>query len=587
MSELPLSAPAEPSAPDSGEVLYRKWRPQSFAEVHGHDAITRTLRNAVASGRLAHAYLFCGPRGTGKTTLGRLLAKAANCAAPQDGEPCNKCDSCRAFIEGRAMDFVEQDAASHNSVDDIRQLRENVVLTPMAGERKVYLLDEVHMLSTAAENALLKTLEEPPPHIIFVLATTEASKVAGTVVSRCQRFDLKRIPLEAMVDRLTYICEQEGFEIGRPSLEEIGRSATGSLRDAVNALEQVVTYYGKTPTAEQVQEALGLSVDARSGQLARAALSGDLTAGLRIIAKVRDDGADMRQFARQVVKYLRGLLLAKAGAADSLDLPADMAAEVRAEAADLPKDAIIRGLQAFARADFRDDPSTIGGSLPLELALLDLTENREKPAQTAPRAERRAPSEREKPAPKPEAKPEPAPKPRAAVAPTPEPEQKQAPKPEAKPEPAPKPRAKAAPTPEPEEKPATAPAPPKAAPAAAASDDLLTSVRQASRKGDDRQLSALLNGSCEVLSAEGDTVVLGFFHTFHLERVESGAYQEPLDELFSNALGRRVEVKYEHAPRDRGAEKAEPKGGHLVKAAQELGARTVSPTKEGEGGPDA
>jgi DNA polymerase-3 subunit gamma/tau len=562
VSELPLAAPAAPASPDSGEVLYRKWRPQSFAEVHGHDAITRTLRNAVASGRLAHAYLFCGPRGTGKTTLGRLLAKAANCAAPQDGEPCNECESCRAFIEGRAMDFVEQDAASHNSVDDIRQLRENVILTPMAGGRKVYLLDEVHMLTGAAQNALLKTLEEPPPHVIFVLATTEAHKVTGTIASRCQRFDLKRIPLEAMVDRLSYICQQEGFEIDRPSLEEIGRSATGSLRDAVNALEQTVTYYGKTPTADQVQEALGLSVDVRSGQLARAALAGDLATGLRLIAQVRDDGIDMRQFAKQVVSYLRGLLLAKAGAAESLDLPADVAAEVRAEAADLPKDDIIGGLQAFARADFRDDPSATGGSLPLELALLDLITVGERPAQAAPRTKEPPPPPRKARAPKPEAKSEPAPQPKAAPTPAPAPEQKAAPEPTK-----------------------AAPEPAKAAPAAA-ENDLLARVRQASREGD-RQLSALLNGSCEVLSAEGDTVVLGFYHTFHLERVETGAYQEPLDELFSNALGRKVEVKYQHAPRDRGSEAPEAKGGHLVKAAQELGARTVSPSKEGEGGQDA
>jgi DNA polymerase III subunit gamma/tau len=369
------------------EVLYRKWRPQSFSEVAGQDAVTRTLRNSVASGRLAHAYLFCGPRGTGKTTLGRLLAKAANCAAPEDGEPCNKCNSCLAFIEGRAMDFIEQDAASHNSVDDIRQLRENVILTPMAGERKVYLLDEVHMLTGAAQNALLKTLEEPPPHIIFVLATTEAHKVSGTIVSRCQRFDLKRIPMSAAQERLAFICEKEALTLDAASLEEIARAATGSLRDGINALEQVVTYYGKSPTHEQVCEALGLSVDARSGQLARLALGGDLTGGLMLIAQVRDDGIDIKQFAKQVVKYLRGLLLAKAGASESLDLPQEMAAEVKADATRLDKGEIIRALQLFGRIDFREDAAASGGSLPLELALVEFvseaTEPRAEPAVTA------------------------------------------------------------------------------------------------------------------------------------------------------------------------------------------------------------
>jgi DNA polymerase-3 subunit gamma/tau len=545
VNELPLTAPEAPAAPATGEVLYRKWRPQSFAEVHGHEAITRTLRNSIASGRLAHAYLLCGPRGTGKTTLGRLLAKAANCDAHADGEPCNQCDSCLAFIEGRAMDFVEQDAASHNSVDDIRQLRENVALTPMAGKRKVYLLDEVHMLSNAADNALLKTLEEPPPHVIFVLATTDPQKVSGTIVSRCQRFDLKRIPLSAMVERLVYIGEQEGFEIGRESLEEIARTATGSMRDAINALEQVVTYYGKRPDPEQVREALGLSVDVRSGELAKAALAGDLGGGLRLIAQVRDDGADMKEFKKQVVKYLRGMLLAKAGAAESLDLPVEMAAEVRSEAAGFPKETIIHALQAFGRADFREDGQS---SLPLELALLELTTG-EPQAAPAPRPEAPAPA---------------AGRPQAT-------RQQAAPPTEPKPAPA----ATAA----------TTDAAPRAVSRAAAGGDLLDRVRGLCGENE-KQLAALLNGSCEVISEEGEKVVLGFYHTFHLERIETGPHRQRLDALFSEALGRPVSVKYEHAPREPRPDSDQPKGGHLVKAAQELGARAVTRTEDVEGGTD-
>ena len=363
------------------EVLYRKYRPQTFEEVVGQDAVTRTLKNSVAGKKLAHAYLFCGPRGTGKTSLGRLLAKAANCASPADGEPCNACDSCRSFIEGRAIDFVEQDAASHNSVDDIRQLRENVVLTPMSGDLKVYLLDEVHMLSKGAYNALLKTLEEPPPHIIFVLATTEPHKVEPTIISRCQRFDLKRISNQAVARLLGSICEKEGFELDDRSLSEIARSASGSARDAINGLEQVVTYYGQAPTYDQVQEALGLSIDARSGSLAGLALDGDLTGGLKLIAAVRDDGVDMRQFAKQLVKYLRGLLLAKAGAPELLDLPVELAAEVKAEAQGRDRHEIVRALRAFGRVDaaFRDDPQS---SLPLELAYVEFVSEAE-PASVA------------------------------------------------------------------------------------------------------------------------------------------------------------------------------------------------------------
>ena len=533
------------------EVLYRKWRPQRFAEVVGQDPVTRTLRNSITSGSPAHAYLFCGPRGTGKTTLGRLLAKAANCTGPVDGEPCNQCESCVAFNEGRAMDFVEQDAASHNSVDDIRQLRENVILSPMSGGRKVYLLDEVHMLSTGAKNALLKTLEEPPPHIIFVLATTEAHKLDATIISRCQRFDLRRIPMTAVVERLGQICAGEGYSLDAAALEDIGRGASGSLRDAINGLEQVVTYYGNAPAVEQVREALGLSTDIRSGELARLALSGDLGGGLKLIAAVRDDGADMKNFNKQVVDYLRNLLLAKSGALEALDLPRELAEEAKQLASGLDRGEIVRVLKAFAGADFRDDAQA---SLPLELAFVESAGDRSAPREAALPAAREIvqPVER-----------------RAA------PERTEAPV---------TPQAQTGlPTnggSEQTEPPIERVAAPPRAPR---ESTLLDKVRQAS-KDTDKQLSGLLNGSCEVKSEEAEVVTLGFYHTFHLERIESGPYAQRLEELFSSVLGRKVRVAFVHSPRERVATSS--KGGHLVQAARELGARPIASGSATEGGPD-
>jgi DNA polymerase-3 subunit gamma/tau len=534
------------------EVLYRKWRPQRFSEVVGQDPVTRTLRNAVVSDRgLAHAYLFCGPRGTGKTTLGRLLAKVANCSVPADGEPCNECPSCTAFNEGRAMDFIEQDAASHNSVDDIRQLRENVVLSPMGGGRKVYLLDEAHMLSSGAKNALLKTLEEPPPHIIFVLATTEAHKLDATITSRCQRFDLRRIPMAAVVARLAQICEAESYSLEAAALEEIARSATGSLRDAINGLEQVVAYYGTSPTIEQVREALGLNVDARSGELARLALAGDLAGGLRLIASVRDDGADMKQFNKQVAGYLRNLLLAKTGALEALDLPREAAEEAKEIATRLDRGEIVRVLRAFAEADFRDDSQS---SLPLELAFVESASG----AQTIRSQE---PGARNQEVRIPAA---------AAVARGRTGDSGTATAVTTEPEQAVESAAKAEPSP-------VTPVSSDAEPGS-----LLDQVRQACRDTD-KQLSGLLNGSCEVKSVDGDVVTLGFYHTFHLERIESGPYAQRLEELFSSVLGRPVKLAFEHAPRERVASTS--RGGHLVQAARELGAQPIGSTAA-EGGPD-
>ncbi|MDP2674184.1 MAG: DNA polymerase III subunit gamma/tau [Dehalococcoidia bacterium] len=570
-SDAPSDEPAQPSLADTaktasaagfqaGQVLYRKWRPQSFAEVVGQEAVTRTLRNSVASGRIAHAYLLSGPRGTGKTSLGRLIAKAVNCAAAAEGEPCNECDSCHAFLEGRAIDFIEQDAASHNSVDDIRQLRENVILNPMSGRYKVYLLDEVHMLSSSAENALLKTLEEPPPHIIFVLATTEPQKVSATNISRCQPFDLRRLPAAAAVARLEFVCDKEGLSLDEAALHEVARAGGGSLRDAINALEQIVTYYGPSPTLEQVRETLGVSVDARSGQLARLLLKGSrpgesplatgqgLPDGLKLVAAVRDDGVDMRRFSREAVGYLRELLLVKAGAADTLDESAETVAEMEALAKGVERQEIVRALKTLGRLDFRDDPQS---SLPLELALVDLASE----ADVAPREAVRSAAPPPKETPAAESEPEPQfsmpASPAEAVAattggPTVGASGKQA-----------------------EESPSAAGVPP----------GLLTRVREAC--GDsDKQLAALLNASCEVKSLEGDVLTVGFYHTFHLERMEAGGYGARLGELASQVLGRAVSVALVHSPRR--PEPGKIKGGHLVQAARELGAKPIGKVQHDE-----
>jgi DNA polymerase-3 subunit gamma/tau len=519
--------------------------------VVGQEPVTRTLRNSIASERIAHAYLLTGPRGTGKTSLGRLIAKAVNCASPQEGEPCNECECCRAFLEGRAIDFIEQDAASHNSVDDIRQLRENVVLNPMSGKYKVYLLDEVHMLSGSAENALLKTLEEPPPHIIFVLATTEPHRVSATIISRCQRFDLRRIPTPAVAERLAFVCQQEGYELDGASLQEAARSASGSLRDAINSLEQIVTYYGRAPALEQVREALGTSVDARSGELARLLLAGDpsassgqapsagsrqaLTEGLKLVAAVRDDGVEMRRFSKEVVGYLRELLLVKSGAGETVDAPKERLAEMQALAKERERGEIVRALKTLGRLDFRDDPQS---SLPLELALVEFMSEGEAGAE-------RPAAREEKTEPRfsiPVSSAEEVAATTGSVTLGEE-------------------EAEAAPSPE------------------GVPSDLLARVREACKESD-KQLTALLNASCEVKSLEGEVLTLGFYHTFHLERVEAGGYAGRLGELVSQALGKQVRVELAHSPRRPTPGKI--KSGHLVQAARELGAKPVPSAGSGQ-----
>jgi DNA polymerase-3 subunit gamma/tau len=351
-----------------GEVFYRKWRPQRLDQVVGQEWVSQTLLNAVTLGRVAHAYLFCGPRGTGKTSTARILAKAVNCLAPQDGEPDNECEICVSINEARALDLIEIDAASNRGIDDIRDLRNKVHFAPSQARQKVYIIDEVHMLTEYAFNALLKTLEEPPQHAIFVLATTEAHKVPLTIVSRCQRFDFRRISPETAVARLSELCASEGIEVEASALALIARAAAGSLRDAQNLLEQALLSYGSPVTEEHLRDLLELGSDERALELVGHIISGSVRDGLAVINEVAGQGADLRQFHRGVMEYLRGVLLVKSEAGTPLGYPDETQARMKALAQQASLDHLVRALKMYAGADMPRDAST---PLPLELALVE------------------------------------------------------------------------------------------------------------------------------------------------------------------------------------------------------------------------
>ena len=352
------------------QALYRKWRPQTFDQVVGQEHITRTLRNAIAAGRISHAYLFTGPRGTGKTTTARLLAKAVNCLDPDPAQrPCDKCTTCVAITEGRLLDLVELDAASNRGIDEIRDLRDKIRFSPGEGKYKVYIIDEVHMLTEPAFNALLKTLEEPPPHAIFVLATTDPQKVPATIVSRCQRFDFRRLTLAEITSRLQEIVADEGLTAEPDALTLIARQATGAMRDAESLLDQLAASGGAI-TLALAQSTLGAGPIEIISAVAEGIADADMARGLDAINRALDRGADARQLARQITEHLRQLMLLKVGGDKQADIPAEQRPARESQAARLQVSQLVRAVKLFnqAASDLR---SSWQPQLPLELAYIE------------------------------------------------------------------------------------------------------------------------------------------------------------------------------------------------------------------------
>lgn len=367
----------------TSRVYYLKWRPTSFSDLAGQEHIATTLRHSIKQGRVSHSYLFCGPRGTGKTTTARVLAKAVNCLDPQGGDPCNVCSMCTSINDGRFMDIIELDAASNRGIDEIRDIREKVNFAPAEGKRKVYIIDEAHMLTDQASNAFLKTLEEPPGHVIFILCTTEASRILPTIISRCQRHDFRRLPAEIIYQRLSQIAESEGAAVEPEAIRLVARYAAGSLRDAENLLEQLVLSYGEGVGLHQVEELLGLGHGERWLELVKYMLMGNTAACLGAINQSAWDGTDMRQLHRQTSELLRAALMLEWGSSEGLDLADHIIAQLRELVKQLPSWRIIKALKIWGELNMRyDAPST----LPLELAIVEICNGDVAPPTTQPMA---------------------------------------------------------------------------------------------------------------------------------------------------------------------------------------------------------
>ena len=483
----------------------------------------RTLRNAVEQDKIAHAYLFCGPRGTGKTTTARILARAINGVAPSAG-------ALDGGNDALGFDLVEIDAASNRGIDDIRELRERANYQPGSARFKVYLIDEVHQLTGAAADALLKTLEEPPPHVVFILATTDPEALKPTILSRCQRYDFRRVAVDDIVGRLRTIADAEQITIGDDALRLIARESTGSLRDAVNLLDQLWTTCGDEVSLEAAQEALGLSPDARALDLVGAALRKDLSGGLAVLGAVQSDALDFLRFKKQVVTHLRHILLLLTGAEGSLSLSQPEEEQLREAGKGVEAGVAVAALRAFADADVRSDPYS---PLPLELALADLVyeppkqvveaapaaapERRSRQSQSASRGQgqQRGQQRGQRREPRRAAQPQQSAQPAQAgqggqVGP-----QGQRPARDA-----------------------------SARPARAPADQLVEQIRDQLREQREGLIATLLNQSCRIVEQTEDKLVLGFLPNY--QNVHMGKVREAVDKVAAAAsavLGRAVSVE--------------------------------------------
>ena len=360
-------------------ALYRRYRPQTFSAIVGQEHVTRTLRNAIASGQVAHAYLLAGVRGTGKTSIARIIAKAVNCPNAKDGEPCDRCETCVAIREGRFLDLIEIDAASNRGIDEMRDLRDKVRFAPSMGQYKVYVIDEAHQLTTEAFNALLKTLEEPPPHAMFILATTEAQKIPATIVSRTQRFDLRRIPHKGIVAQLGKIVEQEKVRADPAALDAIARHAQGSLRDAESMLDMVIAFANGAITLKEVDDLLGASDWEETAALFDALAAADGAKGVELIGRLVDDGRDLRLFVRRAIEHARALVYTRATGNPPDAVSEQMATKLRAQAQGLSLEQLAKIAKRLIETEQHLRTSE-GTPLPLELAILDLVTSSEKVA---------------------------------------------------------------------------------------------------------------------------------------------------------------------------------------------------------------